>query len=249
MYHRRMTSDSQLPWPQGRVRPVSQPVPKAFEGTGAGKIFANLARMNDGVRHDELRPVVDARIAWLTRERLESAAGECAALLKDVDAFVERFPLYVLARSLGIPCADLDRIFPAARDFARAMAGNADAEAQARGVPAAATLLEAFSSAGGERTFEEVANDAGFMFQGYEAMKALLCKALAAPNRALDDLAFEDPPIPATRRFVGDEAVVVPLQGRPFGAGPHACPGREVAFTIVSLGVRYFHAREGVPKG
>jgi hypothetical protein len=237
-----MKSESPLLWTEARVRPASHPVPPELEGTVAGKIFARLARMNDGPAHDALRKTVEDRIAGLTAERLERAAGECAVLLADGDGFVERFPIYVLARSLGIASIELDRVFPAARDFARALGAGADEDALARGVPAAEVLFEAFARVSPERSFDEIANDVGFMFQGYAGMRALLRAALAAPLGTLTEIVFEEPPIPATRRFLGDEEIPVPLQGRPFGDGAHACPGRDVALAIVELGVRYFSA-------
>ena len=235
-----MSSETPLLRAGARVRPRSQPVPPAFAGTVAGKVFASLARMNDGARHDTLRAVVEARIAALRPEFLERAAAECAALLHDGAGFVERFPIYVLARALGVPSAELDRLFPAARDFANAMAQDADAEALARGIPAAELLVAIFERVGAPRPFEEVANDVGFMFQGYAGMRALLRSALAAPAGVLAEIVYEDPPIAATRRFFGDDVVVVSLREHPFGAGSHACPGREIALAIVALGLRYF---------
>ena len=43
-----------------RVRPVSEPVPKALVGTAAGDVFGRMVRMNDGAYHVRLKPSVSA---------------------------------------------------------------------------------------------------------------------------------------------------------------------------------------------
>jgi hypothetical protein len=49
------------------------------------------------------------------------------------------------------------------------------------------------------------------------------CEATAALVRE------EDVPVPATRRVVDGETVLVSLVGRPFGEGPRRCPGEALA--------------------
>jgi hypothetical protein len=60
---------------------------------------------------------------------------------------------------------------------------------------------------------------------------ALIERAGAGPVAAV---LRDDPPVPATRRRRPDgEIVLVDLRDAPFGAGPHACPGREHALALV----------------
>lgn len=55
-----------------------------------------------------------------------------------------------------------------------------------------------------------------------------------------------EPPVPATRRMspTGEE-VVVSLEGQPFGAGRHACPGGEHALAIVDGALRFKRLHHG----
>src|SRR3954454_3330356 len=46
-----------------RVRPPSEPVPRALVGSPAGEIFRHLVRMNDGPVHDSCRQAVVAMLA------------------------------------------------------------------------------------------------------------------------------------------------------------------------------------------
>ncbi|PZA20830.1 hypothetical protein DMO24_13485 [Modestobacter versicolor] len=72
----------------------------------------------------------------------------------------------------------------------------------------------------GGRT-EEAAARVCVLVQAHAAMQALLAQLRAgAPG----------PPVPVTRRVGPDgRTVEVDLAGAPFGAGPHACPGRALA--------------------
>ncbi|GAB3707685.1 isocitrate lyase/PEP mutase family protein [Nocardiopsis oceani] len=69
----------------------------------------------------------------------------------------------------------------------------------------------------------------------------LLVQACAA-TRSL--IAGNEPPVPVTRRVApSGEEVIVPLEEQPFGAGRHACPGREHALSLAdgALSFRKLH--------
>ena len=80
---------------------------------------------------------------------------------------------------------------------------------------------------------------------GLHPTVALLAAQGLSPDLLADvELGSCDPPVPFTRRVAPDgSTVLVDLTEAPFGAGPHACPGRD-------LGVRLARARVagmGVP--
>lgn len=93
------------------------------------------------------------------------------------------------------------------------------------GADAAVARLAA--ACGGGRN-ERVAARVGLLVQACPATLALLA-AVRSTGRAVADVLREDPPVRTTRR--GEQ--LVPLDGRPFGAGAHACPGQEHALTLV----------------
>lgn len=76
-------------------------------------------------------------------------------------------------------------------------------------------LIEVFGGVADERTAARIS----LLVQAHVATEALL--------------AGHNPPVPSTRRLAPDGRVVdVDLTGTPFGAGPHACPGRAHALAL-----------------
>ncbi len=122
-------------------------------------------------------------------------------------------------------------------------------------MPIDAAVSESLSwllGASGGATFEECANRVALLHQCHDATAALISRAgmrlmdrsdpaagdAAADRTAdnlIDDVLAADPPVVSTTRVVtqGDE-VTVPLHGRPFGAGVHACPGEVVARALAA---------------
>jgi hypothetical protein len=67
--------------------------------------------------------------------------------------------------------------------------------------------------------------------QACEATAALVRGALARP---VEEVLRDDPPVKGTKRVAPEgQVITVDLKGRPFGAGPRACPAREHALALV----------------
>jgi hypothetical protein len=77
---------------------------------------------------------------------------------------------------------------------------------------------------------EATAARMGLLVQACAATTALVRNALRRDEPAetiVADTLRDDPPVPVTRRIRDGEPVELDLTGLPFGAGPHACPGRD----------------------
>jgi cytochrome P450 len=198
------------------VRPPDERIPRAMQGTVLGDVFGRLARMNDGSRHDELRALVETRLAAWDLAEVRRLAGEAARLVD-----VAHIAGYVIASLIGL--RDARALLPDIRDFADAVAAGADDETIARGIEATPRLIAALPYDGDD---DRRANDLGFLFQAYHATARLLRSVLE--NRT-------DAPVALTRRYsaAGEKFVVLLADARfHFGAGPHRCPGRAIAETI-----------------
>jgi cytochrome P450 len=225
-----------------QVRPPSQQVPPAMEGSALGDVYARLVRMNEGRRHSALRPRVEQVIAnW--------DMYSVAALARDA---AKRMPAsevapYVVARMIAFESPE--EALPWIRDFAGAIAGDASDEAIARGVAATPNLLELLPK---DDDPDEVANLLGFLFQTYAATGALIGNWMHG---------YSAPPVVMTRRWAardleicgvrlkkGDAVVVLLTSHRfHFGAGRHRCPGQQIAEAIAEATVATLrHSSPGV---
>jgi cytochrome P450 len=241
-----------------RVRPPAEPVPRAFLGSPAADIFRHLVRMNDGPRHQALKPTVTATLASLdAREEARRIAAELDP--RQVNDFAFRLPVYTVATLLGVPPDALPQLSRWMADFAPALAPGSTPDQVERGKEAAGHLLSLF------RSFLDaddavLANHIGFLFQAHDATAGLIGNALLALARrpetrelsqVIRDVLRDDPPIQNTRRFVVQDGLVAgqPMKegdavlvllaaaNRAFGTGPHACPGETLAVTIAQAGV------------
>ncbi|MEV3923114.1 hypothetical protein [Actinomadura coerulea] len=73
------------------------------------------------------------------------------------------------------------------------------------------------------------------------ARLCILVQAHAATRALIDRLrdGGDGPPVPLTRRIgPRGETVEVDLSGAPFGSGPHACPGRDLAYRLAEAAMR-----------
>jgi len=134
-------------------------------------------------------------------------------------------PVTVLGRALGVPEHDLTaRVADAARAYQPDHDGGPEAERRAD----AAVCALASGDLG-----EESAARIGLLVQACEATAALVRNGLRCGGSVPAALR-DDPPVARTRRVVDGTVVPVSLRDHPFGAGPHACPGRAHAVAIAS---------------
>lgn len=207
-----------------RVRPPGKPVPDNLAGSATGSVFASFARTNDGERHRAARASVEGAVAGLAAA-LERHAGARAIALgaeldvandaSALDAFVERYGVYVLAASLGVPREGLPAVFESTRAFARALAPNASAQELAAGASASRELSKRF---GGPDCI-------AILFQSYDGTRGAIGSTLSALHRhpefaaaiARDPLAApavveealrHDSPVQNTRRYFADDAAL-----------------------------------------
>lgn len=147
-----------LTHPACRVRPVSEPVPRALLGTAAGEIFGRLVRMNDGAGHCPLDRAVAETLAGVKAARLQEEgrrwarvlAEECsaAAVPAGATAFAFRLSTHVIASLLGLPATSLPRLTTLVHDFVRCLApspgltGIEAADEVRQGIAAAEELLD-----------------------------------------------------------------------------------------------------------
>jgi cytochrome P450 len=213
-----------------RVRPPSEPVPRALVGSPAGEIFRHLVRMNDGPLHGSSRQAVSAMLASFDQARAAAVSRHWAGVLAgELPGFHFRLPVYTAASLLGVPPDGLRRAAEWMSDLAPALAPASTPEQVERGQTAARSLLELFRS-----LYEGdaiVANAIGLLFQAHDATAGLIGNALVAlgthsdvrervaadpdllPATLLEVLRY-DPPVQNTRRFVARDGVVAGQQMR-----------------------------------
>ena len=200
-----------------------------------------MARFSDGREHAARRASVEAAIASVDVHAVATAARvrtqrDLARGELDVLAIAARVPVASLAEALGVGqpdeidelVADVDSIVSV---IGRGHPADADSDA------ATTRVLDRFA----DRQEGAVAW-ASVLYQAMDATAALIStRVLAAATRA--------PAVPAVPRTRRRAAVAVEIGERrfdtgtelsvelgaadlPFGAGPHACPGRDLAVAI-----------------
>lgn len=245
-----LTSDAAV------VAPPGPPVDPVDE------VRATMARFSDGAAHARRRAIAVAALAGLAPERARDRADELTAAALagraevDVGDLAARVPVRVLAEAMGWEAGAIDE---AVALLCARLAPRRDDPAR----PDPGTVLARFRDAVGtldERTVNEVA----VLFQARDATAALIAVAaprvLDGTRRAVtvaDVLAADraEPVVHTTgRRTLADlplgavtipagSTVVVALAAATratddatwsFGAGRHACPGRELALAIAA---------------
>ena len=195
-----------------RVRPPSEPVPRAIAGSAAGSVFGRLVRMNDGPAHVAARRIVAAALdgarpedARASSRRLGRNLVERLDLRRDPSRVMELafdVPARVMGGLLGLEDAALDPVVAWTGDFVRGIAAGAAPDVCERSARAAVELEDALTAlarsgrlgllndlageaerAGGPSAAVVVANGLGFLSQPYEATAGLIGNALVALAR------------------------------------------------------------------
>lgn len=220
--------------PAFRVRPLTEPVPRALVGTPAGAVFAQLVRMNDGAFHAAHKPAVrSAASRWSDAQVAEAATDVTRRLTKvlDADALLTAVPVQSMARLLGVPEAECAATSDWVHAFTQGIAPGASAPAMALANEAATALMAQGAREGLEPV--RAANRIALMQQSLDAtagligntarlalrdasVQALLRAGPADARAVVAEGARWDAPIQNTRRFAAADCV---LGGQPLRAG------------------------------
>lgn len=194
--------------PLCRVRPTSEPVPKALLGSPAADIFCQLVRMTDGEIHHSKKQAVSKTIGSLEpayvleqgRKWAKVLVGEIADDPSRIADFSFQLPVYVVGSLLGIPESDLPQVAVWMRDFVKCLSPASTPEQIELGKSAAGQLWNMVhsilptasaesllgrlaneaKSVGRSDTETIVANGIGFLSQAYEATAGLIGNTLVA---------------------------------------------------------------------
>ncbi|MEV6415199.1 hypothetical protein [Kribbella sp. NPDC051718] len=170
--------------------------------TGVAWLRSSVARFSNGPTHTRRRALAVTALAAINPDDLRALALERGT-----------GPVEVLAEALGLPPSIADDIAIIARSY------QPHTEVTPEADEAVARLIVLLGS-----DDEHAANLIALLVQACNATKALIANTLAGRS---------DPPVPKTRRIAPDGTTVeIDLAGTPFGAGPHACPGRLHALAL-----------------
>jgi cytochrome P450 len=209
-------------------------VPPAASGGPRGGIDwlrNSVARFSAGAAHERRRRLVVQALegmdcGWL-RQRVRTFAP--AEITPDI---AREVPIRILAEALGVPEVDVSAVRTVAAAY---LVGTTGAEIDL----AVAKLVGAFGGVADEETAARI----GLLVQACEATAALI---LSAVGTGVESALQSDPPARSTTRLATTaidingvpvapgELLRVELSGTPFGAGAHACPGREQAVAIAT---------------
>jgi cytochrome P450 len=196
-----------------------------------GWLRSHVGRFSEGEAHQRRRAYAVTALADVDPEALRRRAAELAS----EDDPARRAPVAALAEALGVPPAEAIAVADAVVTVARGYFPGTDAGDA--GEDAVAYLIKIFGGVADEPTAARI----GLLVQACEATAALVRN--------------EDPPVRALRRVSTAPArigqvdvpagamVVVDVAAAnrdcadgqlTFGAGPHACPGRDHALALVA---------------
>ncbi|PRX45924.1 cytochrome P450 [Prauserella shujinwangii] len=210
---------------------------------GLAWLRAGVPRFATGARHHALRALAVAELARLSVPALERAAERAVAGPPDGDPAADPgdVPVVVLAGALGLPGVEPADVRTVARHYQPHTAQNPEADAAVGRLVAAA----------GGRTDDRTAVLIGLLVQACDATARLVAAAATVPGdpgTAVGHALATAPPVRLTRRHARDAVrlgghalaagAVAELDlaaaGLPFGAGEHACPGREHAVALAT---------------
>ncbi|PXY30965.1 hypothetical protein [Prauserella muralis] len=181
-----------------------------------------VARFSSGEPHRRRRALAVAELAAVPPATLRASACAAGPWHRDL-------PVALLAGALGLD-VDPGDVVAAARHYQPHTGDGHAADA------AVQRLVTACGGIADEHTAARI----GLLVQACVATADLAESVLRRPGPVEEVVVLvlrEEPPVRATRRVGPDGAeVVVDLAGAglPFGAGEHACPGREHALALVA---------------
>ncbi|WP_076998605.1 cytochrome P450 [Variovorax sp. KK3] len=190
--------------PALRVRPATEPVPRAIAGTPAGELFGRLVRMNDGAPHAAHKPVLQRALArmdlGLAQAGMRRIVAELSAATVDDACFA--WPVAGVGHLLGFADDDLPALAAWTRDFVACLSPlSSEAQLQAAS-EAAVALMARFETLATKRPAREgsllaavraeapddgspalLANLVGLLSQTCEATAGLMGNSLVALAR------------------------------------------------------------------
>lgn len=236
------------------VRPRKEAVPKLFQGLFIGEVFGALVRMNDGENHHTLKRAISLTLNSFTEQDIQQQTGQVIQDSKIIihspetlTQAMQVWPIMVIAKQIGI-CAD-DEVIKHVKQFVNCISNPNLEENILSGNESTAWLYQRIEVANGplkQRLVEQCAkqgitnsliinsNLLGFFFQTLDSTSGLIGLTLLESKL----LAIKN-----TRRYLGNEMIVLPLQDNeeslPFGTGIHRCPGELWAKTITVTVIQY----------
>jgi len=237
-----------------KVRPQNEDVPKLFQGLLIGEVFGTLVRMNDGEHHRILKLAVSQALDHFDEQYIQQQTEQVIQSSKImIDSpemltqAIQTWPIMVIAEQIGLYVDD--ELLKHVEIFVNCMSNPFLEENIHNGNESAMWLHQRIQLANGslkQQLIEHCAkqnitdsliinsNLLGFFFQTLDGTSGLIGLTL---------LELQLLSIKNTRRFLGDEMVVLPLQddeeSLPFGAGAHCCPGTLWAKVITATVIRY----------
>ncbi|SCX72169.1 cytochrome P450 [Variovorax sp. EL159] len=131
-----------------RVRPLSEPVPRAIVGSAAGEVFGHLVRMNEGPAHQAHRPALQRALAGLDLNAVHAAASQVAQRVpaQPLPDMIFSMPLQAVAHLLGFADEMLPQVDRWMRDFVACLSPLSTAEQLQAASAAASELLTRFEA-------------------------------------------------------------------------------------------------------
>jgi cytochrome P450 len=166
-----------------------------------------VARFSSGPDHVRRRALCAAELAKIDPAELRRRAAESSCGAAEV-----------LAQAMGVDAGS------AVADVARAYHPHTVADEAAD--RAVSRLVDAFGGVTDELTAARIS----LLVQSCDATAALV--ANARNHSSIAETLRDDPPLRSTRRVRDGQVVMVSLDGHPFGAGTHECPGRAHAIAL-----------------
>lgn len=224
-------------------RLVPPDTPDSLSAGSTAELRSAMARFNSGSNHASRRAGVEAAVAAVDlaalSERTLAVTSEHLAMREDCDVIADIgfvVPTEALAMALGVPSADLAEVRRDVRSIVTCI-GRGESSSKVSD-NASTRLLARFGSHPGGAVAT-----VSMLYQNHDATASLFAATLLADTRGepcRNALARTVRVATADFRIglidiVAGDTVEVSLdgEGHEFGAGPHTCPGVEIAGTIV----------------